>query len=155
MKEFQSCHCVDAMPLRFQPLDCQPANPIPRHPDSRRWTVFLLGLAGFDRIGSCCSRRSISIVHSEFLLTTYDVMGCCLVASFLYYRSRGHVDGESSLPSILPSYPGSTRRDRCQIDRDTCQIARHPCQIDSGRCQIDRDLPEIPVKLREVRNCLH
>jgi len=80
-----------------------------------------LGLAGFDRIGLCCSRRSISsiksgrsrdrsrskraiiiisIVHSQFLLTIYDVMECCLVASFLCSHTQGHFNGERSLPSI-------------------------------------------------------
>ena len=31
---------------------------------------------------------------------TYAVMECCLVAPFLCFRTQGHFDGESSLPSI-------------------------------------------------------
>ena len=42
----------------------------------------------------------ISIVHSQFLFTTYDLMECCLVVSFLCFRTQGHFDNESSLPSI-------------------------------------------------------
>jgi accessory gene regulator protein AgrB len=42
----------------------------------------------------------ISIVHMQFLSTTYDLMECCLVVSFLCFRTQGHFDNESSLPSI-------------------------------------------------------
>jgi hypothetical protein len=82
-----------------------------RHPDSKRWKVLLLGWAGFDRMGSCCSSRSgssssdrviviISILHSQFLLMIHNVMECCLVACCLCSRVQVHFGGDSSLPSI-------------------------------------------------------
>ena len=85
-----------------------------RHPDSKRWKVLLLGWAGFDRMGSCCSSRSgssssdrviviISILHSQFLLMIYNVMECCLVACCLCSCVQVHFGGDSSLPSVAVS----------------------------------------------------
>ena len=42
----------------------------------------------------------ISIVNSQFLLNTHNVMECCLVASCLCSRAQVHFGGESSLLSI-------------------------------------------------------
>jgi hypothetical protein len=62
-------------------------------------------------MGSCCSSRSgssssdrvtsiISILHSQFVLTSHIGMECCLVVCCLYSRVQVHFGCDSSLPSI-------------------------------------------------------
>ena len=82
-----------------------------RHPVCKFWKVLLFGWSGFHWTGSCCSSRSgssssdrvivtISILHSQFVLTNRNVMECCLVVCCLCSRVQVHFGCDSSLPSI-------------------------------------------------------
>jgi hypothetical protein len=60
MDERKSCRCGDSMSLRFQLLDCQCVNSRLETFGLYSLEVLLLGLAGFDHIGSRLSRMSFS-----------------------------------------------------------------------------------------------
>jgi hypothetical protein len=60
MDERKSCRCGDSMSLRFQLLDCQCVNSRLETFGLYSLEVLLLGLAGFDHIGSRVSRMSFS-----------------------------------------------------------------------------------------------
>ena len=108
------------MSLLFQFLDCQRVNSSRETFGLSSVEVPVLGLACFDHIGSRLSLLSfsgsksgsrrdrsgskrailiISIVHSQFLLTTYDVMECCLVASFYVFALKAILMARAVCPA--------------------------------------------------------